>query len=227
MPRVLAIIHTVGELVPVYKEMCGSLLPTVTCFHVCDEGILRTLSEHKELTSRTVLRLAELASRAQQDGADLILVTCSSVSPAVDLVQPLVDVPIMKIDEPMSDAAVEMGQRIGVLATARSAVGPVTSLVRERADQFGRNVEVRSLLLEGALEKLQAGDPLAHDAAVVAGILQLSADCDVVVLAQGSMARALESLPESERPCPVLTNARLGLLRVAQRLEGCVADRAA
>jgi Asp/Glu/hydantoin racemase len=145
--------------------------------------------------------------------------TCSSLSPVVDDVRPLLGVPILKIDEAMAEAAVSMGSRIGVIATARSALLPVCNLVRERAESLGRSVEVTAVLLEGVLTRLQAGDTQFHDAAIVQGVRSLAEQCDTIVFAQGSMARALDSYPESEWPCPILTNAQLGLERAARWLQ--------
>jgi len=220
MSKTLALIHTVGELVPVYKALCAEMLPGVDCFHLLDEGIARLLNREGGITPRLAWLLTGLAVRAEEHGADLILVTCSSASPAVDDVRPQVCVPVLKIDEPMADLAVQSGERIGVLATSRSALAPVAALVESRARAAGRHVEVQTLFLEGALQSLQTGDATTHDRRVVEGIRQLARWAQVVVLAQGSMARALEGWPEAERPCPILTNARLGLQRVAQLLNG-------
>ena len=40
----------------------------------------------------------------------------------------------------------------------------------------------------------------------------------MVVLAQASMARVVETLPESERTVPILSSPRLGVERVAELL---------
>jgi Asp/Glu/hydantoin racemase len=218
MSNTLALIHTVGELVPTFKALCADMIPEIDCFHVVDEGVVRTIASNGEITPRTVRRLADLVTRAEDDGARLILLTCSTVSPTLDLVAAQVSVPVLKIDEAMADLAVQMGKKIGVLATARSAMHPVSELVRSRAELAGRSIEVRPLLLEGAIQSLQAGDAATHDSRVIAGIQELGTWADVVVLAQGSMARALDGLPEEKRPCPVLTNARLGLARAAEIL---------
>ena len=158
MAKTLALIHTVGELVPTFKALCAEMMPDVCCFHVCDEGIIRTLTPEKELTSHTALRMAELVARAENDGADVVLVTCSSISPIVDLVRPLVDVPILKIDEAMADLAIQTGHTIGVLTTARSAMLALTTLVKNRAAVQGKEIQVTTLFLDGVIEILQSGE---------------------------------------------------------------------
>ena len=219
MTHTMALVHTVGEVVPTFKALCAEIVPDVACFHVLDEGIIRTFSPEGEITPRTVRRLAEVVSRAEDDGADLILVTCSTISPTVDLVAPQVGVPVLKIDQPMADLAVTTGQRIGVLATAKSAMTPVKNLVRGRAKAAHRSVEMHTLFLEGAMQSLQSGDAASHDRRVIQGIKELARWAEVVVLAQGSMASALDDWPQAEWPCPILTNARLGLERASEMLK--------
>jgi glutamate racemase len=219
MIHTVALIHTVGELLPIFKDLCHEILPDATCFHVLDEGLLRTITPSGQLPPRAARRLAELVSRAEDDGADLILVTCSSVSPLVDLVRCQVERPVLKIDEAMADQAVQDADRIGILATTRTALEPVTELILSRAAAQQKQVRTRSHLLDGALAALQAGNSVSHDRQVINGIQELARWADLVVLAQISMARALRSWPESQRPCPVLTSARLGLMRAADMLK--------
>jgi hypothetical protein len=49
--------------------------------------------------------------------------------------------------------------------------------------------------------------------------LELAQRVDVVVLAQASMARVLEAMPEAERTVPILSSPHLALAQVGQLLE--------
>jgi Asp/Glu/hydantoin racemase len=60
----------------------------------------------------------------------MIVVTCSSTSPAVDVARRLVPQPVLKIDDPMTTEAVRRGSRIGLLCTASSTVEPSGALLR-------------------------------------------------------------------------------------------------
>ena len=70
-------------------------------------------------------------------------------------------------------------------------------------------------MCDGAFDALSAGDRERHDELVRAGLRELIADVDVVVLAQASMARVVETLPD-ESPVPILSSPRLGMQRVAE-----------
>ena len=45
------------------------------------------------------------------------MVTCSSIGPAVEAGAKLMGVPVLRVDQPMADIAVQTGKRIGVIAT--------------------------------------------------------------------------------------------------------------
>jgi hypothetical protein len=67
-------------------------------------------------------------------------------------------------------------------------------------------VEIVEQLCDGAYAALRAGDRDRHDALVRAGYEALRGRVDVVVLAQASMARILDALPEAGRHAAVLSS---------------------
>jgi hypothetical protein len=71
---------------------------------------------------------------------------------------------------------------------------------------------------DGAFDALAAGDRDRHDELVRDGLRALIAEVDVVVLAQASMARVVETLDESERTVPILSSPRLGMERAVELL---------
>jgi hypothetical protein len=58
---------------------------------------------------------------------------------------------------------------------------------------------------------LKAGDAERHDAIVAAEARRLAAEVDVLVLAQASMARVVDALPDGDVNVPVLTSPRSGV----------------
>src|SRR5438105_7360253 len=140
MPR-LAILHTVASLVDLFKPLLARAYPGLDTYHVVDESLLQDLMRHgtSEGLNR---RVAAHAILARDAGASVVLFTCSSTSPAVDVARPLVDIPILKIDDPMAKRAVELGRRIGLVCTAASTKGPSEALLRDHAAATGRAIEV-------------------------------------------------------------------------------------
>jgi hypothetical protein len=91
-------------------------------------------------------------------------------------------------------------------------------LIERKATAARKKVSVISKLCEGAFDALLAGDTTKHDALVRAGLQELIPQVDVVVLAQASMARIVETLPEADRLLPILSSPRLAIQRLAETL---------
>jgi Asp/Glu/hydantoin racemase len=216
--RRLALIHTVAGLVPRFRELAAELLPDVETFDIVDETLLRDATTEGRVSLDTARRLFAHLAAAERHGADAILVTCSSMGNVVDAARPFAGVPLLRVDQAMAEQAVERGTRIGVLATLWSTLGPTAALIRRTAHEAGREVEVRDRLCEGAFEALSAGDTDGHDESVREGLRELIGWAEVIVLAQASMARVIDTLTDDERRTPILSSPRLGMERMRDLL---------
>jgi Asp/Glu/hydantoin racemase len=210
----IGFVHTVLSLPPTFAALAEELVPDADVFHIADETLLGVTRREGRLTATTRRRVLGYVESAAAAGADVVVVTCSSIGPAVDASRGFVDVPVLRIDEPMADEAVRLGSRIGVVATLATTLEPTAELVARRAREAGKDVQVVSHLCDGAFEALTAGDRDRHDELVREGLRQVMSQTDVVVLAQASMARVVEDDP----PVPILSSPRLGMERVAELL---------
>jgi Asp/Glu/hydantoin racemase len=213
-PKRLALIHTVAGLVPRFRELAAELMPDVETFDIVDETLLRDATRERRVSLDTARRLFAHLAAAERHGADAILVTCSSVGGVVDAARPFAGVPLLRVDQAMAEQAVERGTRIGVLATLWSTLRPTAVLIERTARESDREVEVRDRLCDGAFEALREGDTERHDQLVREGLRELIGWADVIVLAQASMARVVDSLSEDERRTPILSSPRLGMERM-------------
>ena len=213
-PKRLALIHTVAGLVPRFRELAAELMPDVETFNIVDETLLRDATREGRVSLDTARRLFAHLAAAERHGADAILVTCSSVGGVVDAARPFAGVPLLRVDQAMAEQAVERGTRIGVLATLWSTLRPTAGLIERTARESDRDVEVRDRLCDGAFEALREGDTERHDKLVREGLRELIGWADVIVLAQASMARVVDSLSEDERRTPILSSPRLGMERM-------------
>jgi hypothetical protein len=118
----------------------------------------------------------------------------------------------------MADKAVQMGGKIGVVATLSTTLEPTSDLVRRRADHAGKEIELTSRLCEGAFDALMSGNPKLHDEAVAAALKALSQQVDVILLAQASMARVVDQLPDEDKKVPILTSPELAVQHLADIL---------
>ena len=182
-----------------------------------DDSLLHDVMQHGGLTEKVISRMCAYVQAAASNGADMIFNQCSSVGEAADIAAQLVSVPLLKIDAPMAEKAVELGARIAVVATVRSTMQPSCALVHRKAREAGKTVEVVDYLVDGALDVLmQEKNREKHNALVLAAIRQAESECDVIVLAQGSMAALLPELAGIRKP--VLTSPRLAVERAREML---------
>ena len=209
--KTLGLIHTSATLVPVFADLCNKYLPGVKTFNIVDDSLIKNTIACGELTPATSRRVVNYAGSAQEAGADFILFTCSSIGPAVEMAASLTKVPVLRVDQPMADKAVQMGGKIGVIATLSTTLEPTTDLVKRRAAAAGKKIEIVSRLCEGAFDALMSGDAATHDKLVADALKDLSKEVDVIVLAQASMARVVDSLDNSEKSVPVLASPALAI----------------
>lgn len=216
-PPTVAMIHTSPTMVPVFKPLAGELLPAGTSsFNVVDESLLRDIIRDGRCEPATAQRVVGHVLSAVSAGADVVLVTCSSIGRAVEAARPLTSAIVLRVDERMADRAVAAGSRIGVIATLPSTLEPTVALIRDRTALAGRSASVEPVLVEGAFPAVIAGDGATHDRLVGAALADLAKRVDVVVLAQASMARVVDSLDASQKPVPVLSSPRLAMEQVAE-----------
>ena len=168
-----------------------------------------------ELTPATARRVVEYAGSAEAAGAEFIMYTCSSIGAAVETAATLSGVPVLRVDQPMADLAVQTGSRIGVIATLPTTLAPTSDLVRRRAQAAGKTIELTSKLCEGAFEALMSGDTATHDKMVADALKEMSSKVDVIVLAQASMARVVDSLDEKEKTVPILSSPKIAVQHLA------------
>jgi Asp/Glu/hydantoin racemase len=214
MKQKLAFVHTVPSLVGLFNELSRELLPDVEVFHIADEMLLKIVLAQGGLSPFIYQRVAEHVVAAERAGATAVQCTCSSISPCVEASRPLVGVPVFKIDEPMVDAAIRTGHRIGVAATAPTTLKPTTELVHVRAATLGVPVQVESVLCEGAYAALFSGDPKKHDEIVMRALCDLMTRNDVIILAQASMARVAQAIPAEDKRVPIISSPRLAIEHV-------------
>ena len=201
MPRpTLALIHTSATNIPVFAPLCKLHLPHVDTFNIVDDSLVRIIGAKGSLTADIARRVGGYITSAVEASAAF----CS--------------VPVLRVDQPMADLAVQTGRRIGVIATLPTTLNPTSDLVRRRAELAGKTIELTSRLCEGAFEALMAGDTATHDTKVATALRELSTQVDVIVLAQASMARVVDTLAPADRRIPILASPPLAIQHLATLL---------
>lgn len=213
----IGLIHATMNSVQPICEAFRKHAPHVTLLHFMDEGLIFELNETGMITTAMVRRLASLIERAEQSGVNGILLTCSSFSPYVPQIRGLFSTPVVSADTSMLEYAVQAAERIGVIATVGTA-GPITTeQLKQMAADEGKTIQVRTEIVPEAFFALQNGDGDRHDALIREKVAELSATCEIVLLAQMSMARALDSFAV-QPSVPVLTSPDISIRTILERL---------
>ena len=214
--KTVVVVHTGPATVQPIKSQFQEILPDVRVVNIMDDSLLNDVIAAGHLTEAVSGRILSYMQQGEQMGAVALLNACSSVGEAASAARPVIGIPIVKIDDTMSEAAVTLGSRIGVVATVKTTLEPTVRLIRAKAAAAGREITVTEALAEGAFQSLLDGKPELHDDIVKRTIQSLANKVDVIVLAQVSMARLIPQL--SDIKVPVLSSPKSGVEAVRDTL---------
>jgi hypothetical protein len=201
----LALLHTSPAHVPVFDALRDEDHQGLELRHFVDEELLaRARREGPEAVAGAVRAALD---EAVAEGARAVLCTCSTIGAVAEAAGVHVGVPVLRVDRPMAATAVAAGPRVVVAATVESTLNPTVALVAEEARRTGRPVDVRTLLVDGAWARFEAGD-IEGSARLVAAAADAVTDADAIVLAQASMTPAQHLTTTA---VPVLSSPRPGL----------------
>ncbi|KJC54016.1 arylsulfatase [Bradyrhizobium sp. LTSPM299] len=193
----ITLIHALKHSIVPIEAAFARLWPQARLMNLLDDSLSADLASEGKLTARMTERFLTMARYAASTGADGILFTCSAFGPCIEAVaREHAPMPVLKPNEAMIEQAVAKGKKIGLLSTF-----PPTLI--SMPPEFPSSVQLVPKLAEGALAALDRGDRVEHDRIVVEASKDLR-DCDLIALAQYSMAPAAERVAEVTGK-PVLT----------------------
>lgn len=186
--------------------------PDVQVWNIMDDSLLKETLANGGPTNDVANRMLNYAQVAQSMGADGVLVTCTSVNRATKYIRHFLRIPIMNIEEPVGEMAVEQGARIGVMGTIPTSPGAIGAVIRDKAEEKGKKVELVDCVVDGAFDVLCAGDRDRHDRMVCEAMYKLAEQVDVIAFAQISMSL----LKHDPVKVPVLKIGASGFDRIRQ-----------
>jgi len=218
MIKKIGFVHTGVAIADMFKPMIAERLPGVATFHIVDDSLIQDLLHEEQFTPSILKRLCNQVELAEEAGAELIMVTCSSIAPGVDVARKMVTVPVMKVDEPMAEKAVSLSENIGVMATAKTTMTPSVNLIQEKAAEAGKQVTIHPTLSSEAFDCFLRGDMQTHDRIVKKAAQQLKGKVGVIVLAQASMGHLAEAIEEIAG-VPVLKSPPLAMDALVEKIK--------
>lgn len=192
----IALIHALKVSVPAIEESFARLWPEAKLMNLLDDSLSADLAEQGSLTPAMTQRFLTLARYARSTGADAILFTCSAFGPCIEAcARDLPDIPVLKPNEAMIEEAIALAgpkARVGLLAT----FAPTLDSMPPEFAAVAPGSSVVPGLAAAALTALNKGDGVGHDREAAASAMALK-DCDVIALAQFSLARAASAVAEA------------------------------
>ncbi|MBS3911881.1 MAG: AroM family protein [Hydrogenophaga sp.] len=209
----IALIHALAHSVAPINDEMARAWPQAQRMNLLDDSLSADLARTGQgLDAAMHQRFEALAAYAEGTGAQAILFTCSAFGPCIEAVaarRP--HMPVLKPNEAMVTEAVAHGGRIGLIASFAPTLASMPP-------EFPPGTAVITALAEGALQCLNEGNPARHDALVVEAAQALARQgCQVIVLAQFSMARAQAAALQAVG-LPVLTTPGSAVRALRQRL---------
>ena len=214
----IALIHTVETVANSFEQKLKDYVGEPVKIHnLWDDFLANNPNEIGEFTIENRCRLYNDIKSAEMTGADMIVVTCSTLTPVVNMIRPFVRVPLIAIDDAMGRKAVTCGERILVLATAGSTEGPMREKLNAEAAKLGKSIQIDFQANAEAFQAMKAVQMERHDAILLDMAKNISG-YDCVVLAQASMAH-LDQKIEAICKIPVLSSPGLCMEQVKETLK--------
>lgn len=212
MRKKLTILHTTLATTTTIPAMIRELYPDeFDIVNVLDDSLLNDIKCSGRMSASIIERFIQYACIAKNNGSDALLLACSSLGKAADIARELLDIPLYKIDEPMADQAVESGNNILVLGTVKSTLEPTSDLIRSK--RKSQEQSVTCILIPDVFELYEI-DRERHDQKIAEVIQEHWNTYDVIVLAQASMANAIQYITQGREK--IVTSLPLGLKQLQE-----------
>jgi len=205
----IAFLHSTEQHISHFDQLMAELAPDIPTDHHVRKDLLDAAIIAGGLEGDTRRDAAECLLALASQGAPVVLCTCSTLGPAADTADKLSDAGILRLDRPMMQAAVQKGSRLLLAACLETTLGPSRQLLEQTAREAGVEPTIRLLRLFELWPVFERGDMVAFARGLALTLEREVADADAVVLAQASMAVAVEVFPDL--PVPILTSPRSGL----------------
>ena len=212
MRKKLTILHTTLATTTTIPAMIRELYPDkFDIVNMLDDSLLNDIKCSGRMSASIIERFIQYACIAKNNGSDALLLACSSLGKAADIARELLDIPLYKIDEPMADQAVNSGNNILVLGTVKSTLEPTSDLIRSK--RKSQEQSITCILIPDVFELYEI-DREQHDQRIAEVIQEHLNTYDVIVLAQASMANAIQYITQGREK--IVTSLPLGLKQLQE-----------
>jgi len=223
----IALIHATPLAIEPVNASFKKLWPEASLQNILDDSLSRDHAAAGHLTADMVERFIVLAQYAKRAGCQGILFTCSAFGEAIEAAAAAVAMPTLKPNEAMFEdalrAALKANQNdaevlhIGLVATFAASIVSMSEEFNALAASLERQVQLHSLFVPNAMDALAQGHAEEHHRLIAEGV-QTMPSCDVIMLAQFSMAAA-QTLAQTKTNTTILTSPECAVLALQKRMK--------
>lgn len=217
MGKKLGVLYGIPGLMPQIRAQIEERYPDIELVELCD-GVVH----YDELTvgevPRVSKRIEEDARYFEEIGCEAMLVTFSAFYNSVVASRGAVNIPVFAIQEPMVEDSLNAGKNIAILRTHGVVNDPTVELLRRRAKEAGKAINIDLILAEGVFDAQKAGNTELANALMKEAAQKASEGHDVIVLLQASMQPFVGVIGDIGKP--VLNSVKSGIEQMK-----CVFDR--
>ena len=199
----LTLFHTTASNETLFRGLLAEMAPEIPSRHVLAADLLDRATAQGRVTAEIAVDVQARMRAALDDGARMLLCTCSTLGTCAD---ELNDPRVSRIDRAMARQATARGGHVLVAACVASTIEPTMKLLRESAPETTR---IETLLMADFWPHFQLGEHMVYWQRIAERLREKAPAFDCVVLAQASMAGAADLL--GDLPVPVLSSPRIGL----------------
>ena len=200
----LTLFHTTASNETLFRTLLAEMGPEIPSRHVLAADLLDRATAQGRVTPEIAVEVKDRMRAALDDGARMLLCTCSTLGTCADEMN---DPRVLRIDRAMARRAVAQGGRVLVAACVASTIEPTVGLLRESATT--ETPQIETLLMADLWPHFQLGEHMVYWQRIAERLRQPASAFDCIVLAQASMAGAADLLHDF--PVPVLSSPRIGL----------------
>lgn len=189
----IALIHATPIAIDPIRASFAKLWPEAEPINILDDSLSPDRAKAAEIPEDLTERIVTLTKYAVSTGSDAVLFTCSAFGRAIEHAASTVEVPVLKPNEAMFEAAIRNGGKTAMLYTFPPARDGMEDEFREEAERLNPEASITSFLVEGAIDAVRADDAETHNRLVAQAASGL-AGFDAITLAHFSTARALNAV---------------------------------
>jgi hypothetical protein len=214
-PRI-ALIHATPVAMDPVRNAFEKDWPEAECVNILEDSLSTDRLKNEDISEDLSERIVKLAGYAREIGSRGILFTCSAFGEAIEAASNMLDVPVLKPNEAMFDAAMERGGRIGMIYTFQPSRAGMEAEFHDQAERNGTPATLESVWASGAIEAAKAGDFATHNRLVAEGALKLR-HVDAIMLAHFSTSQAAPAV-KAVTNVPILTSPNAAVMKLKRLL---------